>query len=366
MRRLALWTGGVLAALAVLVVLLVAGLDTEPGKAFLLRQLAAYKSESGLNYRVGRIDGSIYGRMTLRDVEVRDLKGVLATAPAIELAWHPLPALRKQVDLDTVNVPTARLLRRPVLGPTDPNEPLLPDIDVRVGRLVVGQLLIEPAVTGQRHLVHLTATADIASGRATVTADAAAVRGPGLAGGDTLALRLDAVPAANRLLIDARLAAPAGGLVDSYAKLGKPLTATIAGHGSWASWQGRTHADAAGAPLADLALAAHDGTFTVRGRVDPQRLVPGGPAAALAAGGVDLDATARLANRRADLRLTAVSAAIHATAVGRRRPRAEPLRRPPADRAAAASGSDRAAARRAGRGAGGGARRAVRHADGGL
>ncbi len=316
MRRVVLWLAGLLTAFVGLGVLLVAGLDTGPGKAFLVRQLAAYKSVSGLNYRVGRIDGSIYGQMTLHDVEVRDLKGVLATAPVIAVDWHPLSALRKQIDLETVTVPSARLLRRPVLGPTDPNEPLLPNIDVRLGRLTVAKLQIAPAVTGQRHLVRLTATADIASGRAKVSADAAAVRGAGLAGGDTLTLRLDAVPADNRLLIDARLAAPAGGLVDSYAKLGKPLAVSVAGHGDWAAWQGRASAVASGQPLADLALAAHGGTFGVRGRVDPQRLVPGGPAAALTAGGIDLDATARLANRRAAVNVTASSAAFRATATG--------------------------------------------------
>ncbi len=315
MRRVALWLAGIMAALVVLVTLVVMGIDTDTGKAFLLRQLAGYKSESGMSYRVGRIDGSIYGRMTLHDVEVRDLNGVFAAAPVIDLAWQPWPALHKQIVLDDVGVPRARVLRKPVLGPTDPNEPLLPDIDITLGRLTVGQLVIEPAVTGQRHVVHLTASADIASGRARVSADAAAVSGAGLAGGDTLALRLDAVPAANRLVVDARLAAPAGGLVDSYARLGKPLLLTIAGHGDWTDWQGRLSAAAAGQGIADVALGGRAGTFTARGRISPNQLVTG-PAAALAAGGIDLDATARLANRRADVAMTATSAALKASVAG--------------------------------------------------
>ncbi|MBV8972007.1 MAG: translocation/assembly module TamB domain-containing protein [Sphingomonadaceae bacterium] len=315
MRRALFWLTTVVVGVILAGILAVFGLDTDAGRRFAAAQLAGYRSESGMSYRIGRIDGSLYGRMTLREVEVRDLKGVFAAAPAIDLTWRPLAALRKHIVLDAVVVPTARLLRRPVLGPTDPNEPLLPDLDVTLGRLRVDRLTVEPAVTGQRHLVRLTATADIASGRARVSADAATVRAPGLAGGDTLALRLDAVPAANRLVIDARLTAPAGGLVDSYARLGKPLTLTVAGRGDWAAWQGRLNAAAAEEALADLAIGARAGTFSVRGRISPNRLVAG-PAAALAAGGIDLDATAKLANRRADLALTAASPALRASAAG--------------------------------------------------
>ncbi|WP_235889351.1 translocation/assembly module TamB domain-containing protein [Glacieibacterium frigidum] len=316
MRRVLLWVAGIVAGLAVLVVALIAGLNTQPGKRFILNQLAGFTSATGLNYRAGRIDGSIYGRMTLRDVEVRDLKGVLATAPAVVVDWSPLPALSQRIEIAEVLVDEAQLLRRPVLGPSDPDEPLLPDIDLKLDRLVVNRLEIAPAVTGRRHVARLSAAIDIADGRAKVTADAAAVQGAGLSGGDTLRLRLDAVPANNRLIVDARLAGPAGGLVDSYAKLGKPLLLTVAGRGSWQAWQGQVAAQAGGAPLADLAVTGRDGIFGVRGRVEPQRLFATGPVASLTDGGVLIDATARLAERRVDLTATAESTAFRANATG--------------------------------------------------
>ena len=315
-RRVLLWLVGIIIGLVVLVGLLVAGLDTQPGKRFLLDQLAGFTSATGLNYRAGRIDGSIYGRMTLRDVEVRDLKGLLATTPAVVVDWNPWPAISKRIEIAEVVVDQARLLRSPVLGPSDPNEPLLPDIDIKLDRLVVGRLVIEPPVTGRRHVARLTAAIDIADGRAEVVADAAAVNGPGLSGGDTLALRLDALPADNRLVIDARLVAPAGGLVDSYAKLGKPLTLMIAGRGDWRAWQGRVAALAGDAQLADLSLTGRDGTFGVRGRIHPQLIVAGGPVALLAADGIDIDATAKLAKRRVDLTASVQSTAFHVTADG--------------------------------------------------
>ena len=316
MRRILLWIGGILVGLVVLLALLVAGLDTQPGRRFLADKLAGFTSETGLNYRAGRIDGSIYGRMTLRGVEIRDLKGLLATAPTVVVDWNPWPALHKRIEISEVVVDQARLLRKPVLGPSDPNEPLLPDIDIKLDRLAVGRLIIDPAVTGQRHVARLSAAIDIADGRAKVVADAAALNGPGLSGGDTLALKLDAVPADNRLIVDARLVAPAGGLVDSYAKLGKPLTLTIAGRGDWQAWQGKVAALAGNGQLADLAVTGRDGTFGVRGRVHPELVVAGAPVASLTAGGIDIDATAKVAKRRVDLTASAQSTAFRTTAAG--------------------------------------------------
>lgn len=316
MRRVLLWLVGIVVGLAALIGLAVAGLDTQPGKRFLLDQLAGFTSATGLNYRAGRIEGSIYGRMTLRSVEVRDLKGLLATAPSVVVDWNPWLALSKRIEISEVTIDQARLLRRPVLGPSDPNEPLLPDIDIKLDRLAVRRLAIDTPVTGRRHVARLTAAIDIADGRAKIVADAAAVNGPGLSGGDTLALRLDAVPANNRLVVDARLVAPAGGLVDSYARLGKPLTLTITGRGDWQAWQGRVAALAGDGQLADLALTGRDGTFGVRGRVHPELVVAGGPVAALTADGIDINATAKLAERRVDLTASAQSTAFSATATG--------------------------------------------------
>src|SRR3546814_14603913 len=92
-------------------------------------------------------------------------------------------------------------MRLPELRAGDPEAPLLPDIDIDVGRLQVGRLLVDPAVTGQRPLLTLGGQAKIADGRAQVTANARALTARGLAGGDRLALRLDAVPEQNPFAI---------------------------------------------------------------------------------------------------------------------------------------------------------------------
>ena len=298
-QRIFIWVGGILTGVIMLVVALVLFLDSRPGKQFLLGQLAGFTTATGLNYRAAGIDGSIYGRMTIRDLEIRDLGGILATAPAVVVDWTPSALLDGgRIALAEASAATATLFRRPDMRPADPNEPLLPDIDIDIKRLKVGNFIIEPAVSGRRHIVGLAGALSIANGRATVTLDASARRGPGVAGGDTLMLRLDAVPEANRLNIDARLNAPALGLVDSFTKLGRPLAARINGEGSWIDWRGALTASTGTASLANLAVTASSGTFTIRGRTDAGRLLSGTAQSLLRQ--VDLDITARVADRRVD------------------------------------------------------------------
>ena len=60
---------------------------------------------------------------------------------------------------------------------------------IDVGRLRIGRLLIDPAVTGRRHLLTLDSRIRIDEGRAQVTANAGTIRAPGFAGGDAIAPR---------------------------------------------------------------------------------------------------------------------------------------------------------------------------------
>ncbi len=298
-RRVLFWISGGIAALLALVAIALLGLNTGPGKRFLLGQLAGFTTATGLNYRAANIDGSIYGRMIIRDFKIRDLEGVLATSPAVVVDWSPGAFLNGgRIALAEASAETLRLLRRPSLRPSNPDQPLLPNLDIDIDHLQVTNLIIEPAVTGRRHSVALSGSASIADGRANVALDAIARQGTGITGGDRLVLRLDAVPQTNKLVIDARLVAPAGGLVDGLTGLGSPLTARINGRGSWTSWRGALRADSAGAPLANLAITATDGRFTVKGATNPGLLLTG-PAQSLLRQ-VDVDIVAGLAERRVD------------------------------------------------------------------
>src|SRR3546814_6509771 len=86
--RVLKWIGVAILGLVVLVAAILLGLNTGPGKRFLVNQIGAYTTATGLNVQVGRIEGSIYGRMVLRDVRVRDPKGVFLTAPQLAIDWR--------------------------------------------------------------------------------------------------------------------------------------------------------------------------------------------------------------------------------------------------------------------------------------
>ena len=308
--RILRWLLITLLGLAVLIGAALLGLDTAPGKRFIASQLDGYETASGIRIHVDRIDGSIYSRMTLVGLAVRDPRGPFLTAPRIDIDWRPFAYLHKKVDLRALAAPEIVMLRNPALKPTpaDPNAPLLPDLDIAIGRLRVDRFVLEAPVTGRRHIVRLAGAADIADGRARIIADADALRAPGVAGGDTASVRLDAVPSADRLLIAATVAAPAGGLVDSYAGLGKPLAFKLDGRGDWRAWAGRATGSVGGTPIADLGVTARNGTFTLAGHAMPGVILTG-PAARLVEPRIAIDAAATLDRRRAQTRFAASSSA---------------------------------------------------------
>jgi len=81
-----------LALLLALLILFAAALvllDTAPGHRFIVDRLARFETASGLNIRVGRIEGSIFSKSKLKNVTVADGGGVFLTSPEIQLDWAP-------------------------------------------------------------------------------------------------------------------------------------------------------------------------------------------------------------------------------------------------------------------------------------
>jgi len=301
-RRILLGIAGLLGLLLALMLAGYVWLGTDSGRRFVARQIEALTFENGMRIQLGRIDGSLFGAMQLRDIALRDPRGVFLSAPRIDMDWRPFAFIRSHVDIRALDIPEARFHRLPQFRETPPSEgPLLPDIDIDVGRLAVGRLRIDEAVTGRRHLVGMSGTVHIADGRAQVRADAGAMTGPGLAGGDRLALVLDAVPDANRLAIDLRVDAPAQGLLASYSGIAQPLALTLGGKGDWRAWDGRLSGKLGGDQIADVALSARDGRFTLRGPMRPGLFLTG-PGRAMLEPETRIDLTAALAARRAKIR----------------------------------------------------------------
>ncbi|MBN8807748.1 MAG: translocation/assembly module TamB domain-containing protein [Sphingomonas sp.] len=309
------WLAIVLAGLLALLTLVYVVLDTAPGHRFIVSQLARYTTETGLNIKVGRIRGSIYGRMELLDLRVSDPNGVFVTSPSATLDWNPFRFFGNHIDINELSAQTVTMTRAPALKPGDPNAPILPDINVDIGKLRVDRLVLAKSVTGDPHLIRFDGSVHIAERRAQIVANADALRGPGILGGDKLRLRLDAVPDKDRLGINVVLDAPGDGVVAAMSGVKASLQVRIGGQGDWKSWRGKGLATLGGQSLANLDLGAQNGRFTIRGLTHPG-LYMAGPVERLTAGGMMVDIDSTLDQRKANTRMTLTSQALAVAANG--------------------------------------------------
>lgn len=297
--RIARWAGLALFGLVALVALFLIGLNSDAGRRFVVTQIEKYEFENGMKIGIGRLDGSLYGEMIVRDFTLADPKGVFLTSPELRIDWRPFAYLVKHLDIRSATSKLVTVERLPKFREVpDTGEPLLPDLDIDVGRLRVDRIVFEPAVTGERQEARLAGKVAIADRRAVVTADAATI-GAG-AKGDTLKLLLDAVPDKNRLAVTLDLHAPEGGVLAAMGGFDETLTARLDGRGDWQAWNGKLTADLGAAPLARLALGARDGTFSAKGTARASRLFSG-PTAALLGRATSVDLRAKLAERKAYL-----------------------------------------------------------------
>lgn len=240
--------GWVLLGLMALLGLLVAGLNTDTGRSLVARQVSGTTFANGLRIEIGRIDGSLYGKARLVDLVAYDTKGSFLRAPRIDLDWRPFAYLAGHVDIRSAVAPSVMLQRAPALKVTDPDAPLLPDLDIDIGQLRIDRLVSEPAVSGERRELRLTGKARIADRRAQVSTRAVTLAAPGEQAGDRIDLTLDAVPEQNRLALKLAVDAPKGGVLAALARIEGPLSVRLDGAGDWAKWDGALTGDYAGSP----------------------------------------------------------------------------------------------------------------------
>ena len=301
--RLAKTVAAAVIGIVLLVAGIIFGLNTGPGHRFVADQIAALEFENGMKIQVGRIEGSLYGAMVLRNLSVRDPAGEFLYAPEIRVDWRPFEYLNNHVDVRSATAQRMILRRTPRFRdtpPADPDAPLLPDIDIDIGRLKVDRFVIEKPVTGERRIATIDGRVHIADGRAQIDAFGGMVAGQGMAGGDRFKLKLDAIPADNKLDIDLDLNAPRDGVIAKLAGFSEPLAIRIDGKGNWTAWNGRLAANLGSGELARLALTGRNGTFALKGPTQIAKLVTG-PTASLLGPITNFDLTAAFAERRTRL-----------------------------------------------------------------
>ncbi|HET7816722.1 MAG TPA: translocation/assembly module TamB, partial [Sphingomicrobium sp.] len=285
-------------------------LDTAPGHRFITDRIAEVETASGLRFRIGRIEGSIFGKSRLRNVAVLDRRGVFLTAPEIELDWAPGAWLYNALHVDRLAAARVTLHRLPETRRTGRRGPILPRFDIHVGELAIERLELAPAVSGVARSGRLNGSADIRAGRAMVDLRAVMDRG-----GDRILLSLDAEPDRDRFDLEARVASPANGLVPALVGTKRSIELVLTGEGGWSAWRGAAALDMSNRPTARLHLTARDGRYGLSGAIAPAQFLTG-KLQRLTSPTVKVAGDARLEEGILEGRLTLGSASLRAVATG--------------------------------------------------
>jgi translocation and assembly module TamB len=310
--RIIAWIFGIL---IVTMVVLYYGLNTDIGKRFVVQQIQNYKFENGMRIGIGRIQGSLYGEMTVKDLTFTDKKGVFVRVPNAVIDWRPFKYFSNHVDVRSLTAQSLVWYRLPDLKPGDPNAPYLPDLDIDIGKLRIDRIEIGAAVAGQPYTGSFSGTAKIADRRAQIVARGGTLKGQGIAGGDVFDLRLDAVPDDNKFDVAMTVNAPKGGLITGLLNVQKPLSLALNGNGDWNKWRGAFIAKNDTDTLTNLALTADKGRFAAKGDARIGAML-NGATAKLFEPVTQIDTVALLSNRKIDLDASITSANLSGTAKG--------------------------------------------------
>src|SRR4051812_25271693 len=261
-------------ALFIALLFLLAGLlvllDSAPGHRWIVDRIAGLETASGLRIRIGRIDGSIFGKSQLRNVSIADSRGVFLTSPNIVLDWTPGAWLDNKLYVDSLTAQRVTLVRLPKLKSSTKKGPILPGFDIHIGEFRIDRLDIGPQVSGKPRSGSVRGKADVNRGRALV--ELAAVINNG---GDRIAFHLDAEPDRNKFDAFAKVTAPGDGLVPAIIGTRRAMDLSIAGKGSWTRWRGNASLDLSGRPTARLALGVDSGRYRLQGQWAPAQFLTG-------------------------------------------------------------------------------------------
>lgn len=258
--------------LAMLVAILATALaivDTSIGHRWVADRIGTIRTETGLRFTVGRIDGSLYSDMRLVDLRVYDLDGLLVQVPVALLDWRPWKWTQGTLDIRRVEAPLAMLYHVPRTRRTGRQGPILPDFDIRIDRLTLQKLILARPVLGRARVARVEGRADIHDGRALVTLDG------GVAGTDRLRLKLDAQPDRDRFDLAVSARGRRDGVLARMVGVRAPVALTVDGEGRWSRWTGRAQGTVGTANAVDLSLSAQSGRYALSGYVAPSLVLRG-------------------------------------------------------------------------------------------
>jgi translocation and assembly module TamB len=213
--RITAWSLGslLLLLLAAAIAVLVAG-NTRAGRHLIEH---AVTSASDGSLRLSGLEGSFPTEIRLEHLQLSDARGVWLTADHVALNWSPAALLARHVDVDSLEIATVDIARRPVTAPSSAQRGWrLPRLDLH--RLAIGTLILQPSLAGSRADLTLQGTLHVAS-LSDATGSLLARRTDGPGGDYELALRSDKA----RLDASLHLKEAAGGALENllhYPQLG--------------------------------------------------------------------------------------------------------------------------------------------------
>ena len=292
--RSAKWLAGIVAGILLLIVAAVVTLNTPVGERFLADRIAARTLPNGLNIRIGRIEGNLYGRATLYDVVLSDPTGPFMTIPEAEVDWNPGAWLRNTLDIDEFTARRAKLTRLPEFLPSEEDGPILPGFDIAIDRLTIERLTLAEGIVGDRaETLDLLAEVQLRDRRLKVD-----TRGS-MGSGDRFAALIDAAPDRDRFDLGLNYVAPEGGAIARLLGAEAPYRARIVGDGSWSRWQGSLLVRRGEDRFAAFRITNRAGRFGLLGQATPAPALEG-LLADMFDGTVSVRAEARIDNRRID------------------------------------------------------------------
>ncbi len=261
-RRFWKWLVRGLGVLLLLLLAITAGawiwLRTDTGARFIADKICEAMDGSGLNLRIGGIQGPLPLQARLANVELRDKQGLWLTLKEAQLKLSFLPLLSKRIVIDTLTLNELSIPRLPVLPPSEPkpeqepSEPLaftkvlskmpggeikkLALTNVTLGAALLGMPASDPpaVLSLQGHI-----GTSSAKGLHTILTLLTGGKEPY---GDTLRLEALLSPGARpNLKVNAAFDALPGGLVSRLSGLGgtKPLSFSLDGSAPLNDWQGK-------------------------------------------------------------------------------------------------------------------------------
>lgn len=225
------------------------------------------------------IDGNLFGEMTLTGLALADEDGVWLSVPETRISWSPWSLLRRQLTLETVQIPLISVIRAPVARDADTDAAPFELTDITDQPVSVSlqnleiQTIAWQAASGRRDSITAAATGALKRGESLELAAALVPISQGVRDEINADLVLNTkTPFAST---DITLNASADGLLAGLIGLPGETIASIKGEGSPAAWAGNLKADIAERSIVDVIaeyaepVGSAKGTLFLNPFIDP-------------------------------------------------------------------------------------------------